>query len=66
MSGFTFLGRQLRGRFGLPSGVIATNADVARWMLTRIGSLGFYVGKSTTIEGTSGYAEDILVQPTAD
>lgn len=66
MSGFTFLGRQLRGRFGFPSGVVATNADVARWMLTRIDSLGFYVGKSTTIEGTSGYAEDILVQPTAD
>ncbi|MFW6223283.1 MAG: FAD-binding oxidoreductase [Spirochaetota bacterium] len=66
MSGFTFLGKQLRGRFGLPSGVVATNPDIARWMLTHIDSLGFYVGKSTTIEGTSGYPEDILVQPTAD
>lgn len=66
MSGFTFLGRRMRGRFGFPSGVVATNADVARWMLTRIEALGFYVGKSTTIEGTAGHPEDILVQPTQD
>lgn len=66
MSGFEFLGRALRGRFGFPSGVVATNADVARWMLTHVDSLGFYVGKSTTIEGTAGYPEDILTQPTPD
>jgi dihydroorotate dehydrogenase (NAD+) catalytic subunit len=64
--GFDFLGKRLRGRFGFPSGVIATNGDVAEWMLTHVDSLGFYVGKSTTVEGTAGYSEDILVQPTPE
>ena len=62
----TFLGRELRGRFGFPSGVVATNVDVARWMLNHVEALGFFVGKSTTIEPNTGYTEDILVQPTAD
>ncbi|MFP3959722.1 MAG: hypothetical protein ACLFUX_06110 [Spirochaetaceae bacterium] len=64
MSGVEFLGRRLRGRFGFPSGVIATNGDVAAWMLSRIDALGFYVGKSTTIEPKRGNPEDILDQPT--
>lgn len=63
---YTFLGRELRGRFGFPSGVVATNGDVARWMLRHVEALGFFVGKSTTIEAKTGYPEDILVQPTSD
>jgi len=60
---YTLLGKQVRGRFGFPSGVIATNDDTARWMLENIPQLGFFVGKSTTIEPRTGYAEDILTQP---
>jgi len=29
---YDLLGKQIRGRFGFPSGVITTNSDVARWM----------------------------------
>ncbi len=62
----TFLGRELRGRFGFPSGVIATNDDTARWMLEHVPQLGFFVGKSTTIAPREGYPEDILSQPAPD
>jgi dihydroorotate dehydrogenase subfamily 1 len=62
----SFLGRELRGRFGFPSGVIATNDDTARWMLEHIPQLGFFVGKSTTIAPREGYPEDILSQPAPD
>jgi dihydroorotate dehydrogenase (NAD+) catalytic subunit len=62
----TFLGKKIRGRFGFPSGVIATNGDTARWMLENVPQLGFFVGKSTTIESREGNPEDILSQPTPD
>jgi dihydroorotate dehydrogenase (NAD+) catalytic subunit len=60
------LGKKVRGRFGYPSGVIATNEDTARWMLAHVPQLGFFVGKSTTIEPRKGNPEDILAQPTPD
>jgi len=60
------LGKKVRGRFGYPSGVIATNEDTARWMLENIPQLGFFVGKSTTIEPWKGNPEDILAQPSPD
>ncbi len=61
-----FLEHELRGRFGFPSGVIATNDDTARWMLEHVPQLGFFVGKSTTIAPREGYPEDILSQPAPD
>ncbi len=60
---YTLLGKEVRGRFGFPSGVIATNDDTARWMLEHIPQLGFFTGKSTTLEPRAGYDEDILSQP---
>ena len=60
---YTLLGKEVRGRFGFPSGVIATNDDTARWMIENVPQLGFFVGKSTTIEPREGHAEDILTQP---
>jgi dihydroorotate dehydrogenase (NAD+) catalytic subunit len=60
------LGKMVRGRFGFPSGVIATNGDTARWMFANVPQLGFFVGKSTTIEPREGNPEDILTQPTPD
>ncbi len=62
----TLLGKEVRGRFGFPSGIIATNEDTARWMLQNIPQLGFFVGKSTTIEPREGYPEDIISQPAPD
>lgn len=59
---YNLLGKQVRGRFGFPSGVIATNSDTARDMLNLILQLGFFVGKSTTIEPRLGNPEDIIVQ----
>jgi len=60
------LGKDIRGRFGFPSGVITTNSDVARWMFEHVPQFGFYQGKSTTIEPRAGNREDILDQPTPD
>lgn len=60
------LGKEIRGRFGFPSGVITTNSDVARWMFDHVPQFGFYQGKSTTIEPRAGNREDILSQPTPD
>ncbi|TKJ17647.1 hypothetical protein CEE44_03900 [Candidatus Woesearchaeota archaeon B3_Woes] len=60
------LGKEVRGRFGFPSGVISTNSDTARLMLQNIPQLGFYVGKSTTIESREGNPEDIFVLPNPD
>ena len=58
---YNLLGKEVRGRFGFPSGVIATNPDTARCMLRNIPQLGFYVGKSTTIEPKDGNPEDIFL-----
>jgi len=63
---FNLLGKEIRGRFGFPSGVITTNSDVARWMFEHVPQFGFYQGKSTTIEPRAGNREDILAQPTPD
>ncbi len=63
---YNLLGKEIRGRFGFPSGVITTNSDVARWMFDHIPQFGFYQGKSTTIEPRAGNREDILAQPTPD
>jgi dihydroorotate dehydrogenase (NAD+) catalytic subunit len=60
------LGKEIRGRFGFPSGVITTNSDIARYMFEHVPQFGFYQGKSTTIEATVGNREDILTQPTPD
>jgi len=60
------LGKEIRGRFGFPSGVITTNSDVAKWMFRHVPQFGFYQGKSTTIEPRAGNREDILAQPTPD
>jgi dihydroorotate dehydrogenase (NAD+) catalytic subunit len=57
------LGKEIRGRYGFPSGVITTNSDVARWMFEHVPQFGFYQGKSTTIEPLVGNREDILSQP---
>jgi len=62
MGKFNLLGKEIRGCFGFPPGVIVTNPDTARWMLNNIPQLGFYVGKSTTIESKEGNPEDIIVQ----
>lgn len=62
-SDFELLGKRVRGRFGFPSGVIATNEDTAAYLLKRIPQLGFFVGKSTTLEPEPGNQEDILAQP---
>ncbi len=62
-SNFELLGKKVRGRFGFPSGVIATNEDTASYLLDRIPQLGFFVGKSTTLEPEPGNQEDILAQP---
>ena len=59
---YNLLGKEVRGRFGFPSGVIATNSDTARWMIQNIHQIGFLVGKSTTIEPREGNKEDILSQ----
>ena len=56
--------KEIRGRFFLPSGVIATNADVVRWAIKNIPQLGIVVGKSTTIDPKPGNREDIIVQET--
>ena len=61
---YNLLGKEVRGRFGFPSGVISTNSDTARLMLQNIPQLGFYVGKSTTIEPREGNPEDIFILPT--
>jgi len=58
------LGKEVRGRFGFPSGEITTNSDTARYLLQNIPQLGFYVGKSTTIEPTEGNPEDIFILQT--
>jgi dihydroorotate dehydrogenase subfamily 1 len=63
---YNLLGKEIRGRFGFPSGVITTNSDVARWMFEHVSQFGFYQGKSTTIEPRAGNREDILAQPTPD
>ncbi len=63
---YNLLGKEIRGRFGFPSGVITTNSDVARWMFDHVPQFGFYQGKSTTIEPRAGNREDILSQPTPD
>lgn len=63
---YNLLGKDIRGRFGFPSGVITTNSDVARWMFEHVPQFGFYQGKSTTIEPRAGNREDILAQPTPD
>ena len=60
------LGKEVRGRFGFPSGVISTNGDTARWMFENVPQIGFFVGKSTTIEPREGNPEDILTQPSPD
>jgi dihydroorotate dehydrogenase (NAD+) catalytic subunit len=60
------LGKEIRGRFGFPSGVITTNSDVAKWMFRHVPQFGFYQGKSTTIEPRAGNREDILAQPGPD
>ncbi len=61
---YNLLGKEVRGRFGFPSGVISTNSDTARFMLQNIPQLGFYVGKSTTIEPREGNPEDIFILST--
>ncbi len=61
---YNLLGKEVRGRFGFPSGVISTNSDTARFMLQNIPQLGFYVGKSTTIEPRKGNPEDIFILST--
>ena len=33
---YNLLGKEIRGRFGFPSGVITTNSDVARWMFEHV------------------------------
>ena len=58
-----WLGKKIRGRFGFPSGVIATSLDIAVWMYSHIPQLGFYTGKSTTVEPREGYPEEIVAQP---
>ncbi len=63
---YNLLGKEIRGRYGFPSGVITTNSDIARWMFEHVPQFGFYQGKSTTIEPLTGNREDILSQPTAD
>ncbi len=63
---YNLLGKDIRGRFGFPSGVITTNSDVARWMFENVPQFGFYQGKSTTIEPKVGNREDILTQPAPD
>jgi len=63
---FNFLGKEVRGRFGFPPGVIAVNSDTARWMLNNIPQIGFYNGKSTTIDPKEGNPEDIIVQESSD
>ena len=63
---YNLLGKEIRGRFGFPSGVITTNSDIARYMFEKVPQFGFYQGKSTTIEPTVGNREDILTQPTPD
>ncbi len=63
---YNLLGKEIRGRFGFPSGVITTNSDVARWMFEHVPQFGFYQGKSTTIEPRAGNREDILTQPSPD
>jgi dihydroorotate dehydrogenase (NAD+) catalytic subunit len=63
---YNLLGKEIRGRYGFPSGVITTNSDVARWMFEHVPQFGFYQGKSTTIEPLEGNREDILTQPTPD
>jgi dihydroorotate dehydrogenase (NAD+) catalytic subunit len=63
---YNLLGKEIRGRFGFPSGVITTNSDIARYMFAHVPQFGFYQGKSTTIEPTVGNREDILTQPTPD
>lgn len=63
---YKLLGKEIRGRFGFPSGVITTNSDIARYMFEHVPQFGFYQGKSTTIEPLTGNREDILTQPTPD
>lgn len=63
---YNLLGKEIRGRFGFPSGVITTNSDIARYMFEHVPQFGFYQGKSTTIEPLTGNREDILTQPTPD
>ena len=60
------LGKEVRGRLGFPSGVISTNSDTAKWMFRNVPQVGFFVGKSTTIEPREGNPEDILTQPSPD
>jgi len=60
------LGKPIRDRYGFPSGVICTNGDTAKWFFDNVPQVGFYVGKSTTIEPREGNPEDILTQPSPD
>ena len=46
--------------------MITTNSDVARWMFEHVPQMGFYQGKSTTIQPRAGNREDILAQPGPD
>jgi len=63
---YNLLGKEIRGRFGFPSGVITTNSDVTHWMIEHVPQFGFYQGKSTTIAPREGNREDIITQPTPD
>ena len=63
---YSFLGKEIKGPWGLPSGVVATNEDTARWILQNVPQIGWFVGKSTTIEPREGNPEDIISQPAPD
>lgn len=63
---FSFLGKEVKGPYGFPSGVVATNEDTARWMIQNVPQIGWFVGKSTTIEPREGNPEDIISQPAPD
>jgi len=58
---YKLFNKEVKGRFGFPSGVIATNSDTAIWMLNQVREIGFYIGKSTTIEPKEGNPEDIFL-----
>jgi dihydroorotate dehydrogenase (NAD+) catalytic subunit len=59
---YDFCGKQVRGRFAFPSGIVATTIDTARLMLKEVPEIGVYESKVIMINPEQGNPEDILCQ----
>ena len=61
---YSICGKTARSRYGIPSGIITNNPEVAIRLCHDIPEIGFIYGKGTGKHRHSGNREDILCQPT--